>query len=59
MPKTNENSTRFIAMTVKKFSKEVLYASTGVDAVEVCRNNPDIDLVLMDIQMPDMNGYEP
>jgi CheY-like chemotaxis protein len=27
-------------------------------AVETCRNNPDIDLVLMDIQMPEMNGYE-
>jgi len=30
----------------------------GIDAVETCRNNPDIDLILMDIQLPDMNGYE-
>jgi len=54
----DENSIRFIAVTVKKFSKEVLYASTGVEAVEVCRNNTDVDLVLMDIKMPVMNGYE-
>ena len=38
--------------------KEILKAKTGADAVESCRNNPDIDLVLMDIRMPEMEGYE-
>jgi CheY-like chemotaxis protein len=31
-------------------------ASDGREAVEICRNTPGIDLVLMDIQMPEMNG---
>ena len=38
--------------------KEILVAKTGVDSVEACRNNPDIDLILMDIRMPEMGGYE-
>jgi len=48
----------FITATVKKYSKEILKVTTGTEAVEVCRNNPDIDLVLMDIKMPVMDGYE-
>jgi len=32
--------------------------STGLEAIEACRNNADIDLVMMDINMPEMGGYE-
>ena len=38
--------------------KEILTAETGGEAVDACRHNPDIDVVLMDIKMPEMNGYE-
>jgi hypothetical protein len=51
-------SEMLITIDVDKFSKEILNASNGFEAVEVCRNNPDTDLILMDIQMPEMNGYE-
>ena len=39
-------------------SKETLQVNTGLEAVETCRQNPDIDLVLMDIQLPVLDGYE-
>ena len=43
---------------IKMVGKEILKARTGIEAVEICRDNPDTDLILMDIRMPDMGGYE-
>lgn len=36
----------------------IIRAQNGKEAVEICRANPEIDLVLMDIRMPVLNGYE-
>lgn len=47
-----------ISKAISKYSKEIIMVSNGVEVVETCRNNPDIDLVLMDINMPIMNGHE-
>jgi len=54
----DEVSGMLIDITVKKFGKEILKVRTGVEAVEACRDSPDIDLILMDIRMPEMGGYE-
>lgn len=54
----DKTSESIIASFVKLLSKEVLKVRTGTGAVEACRNNLDIDLVLMDIAMPDMDGFE-
>ena len=43
---------------VKKIGKTVISAKNGAEAVEACLDNPDIDLVLMDLQMPEMDGIE-
>ena len=54
----DETSEMLISIAVKKFGKEIISVRTGTEAVAACRNNRDIDLVLMDIDMPEMNGYE-
>jgi len=54
----DQTSEKFISITVKEFSKEVIKARTGNEAIEICRTNPDLDLILMDIQMPVLNGHE-
>jgi signal transduction histidine kinase/CheY-like chemotaxis protein len=43
-------------MTIAK--AKILWAKDGMEAVNLCREHPEICLVLMDIQMPEMNGYE-
>jgi CheY-like chemotaxis protein len=37
---------------------EVLFAENGREGLETLKDNPDVDLVLMDIMMPEMDGYE-
>jgi PAS domain S-box-containing protein len=54
----DEISYSLLLKTIQKINTEVLHAITGVEAVETCRNNPDLDLVLMDIRMPVMDGNE-
>jgi len=54
----DDNSEKLLSMIIKKYSSKILKAKTGVDAIDLCLSNPDIDLILMDIKMPDMDGYE-
>ena len=51
-------SRNILEKVVKRFSRDILFAVNGIVAVEAARSNPDIDLILMDISMPEMDGYE-
>lgn len=37
---------------------KIIWAKNGKEAVELCLNNDNIDLVLMDLKMPGMDGFE-
>lgn len=54
----DEISEALLCITVRDFCKEPLVARTGEEAVELCKSNPDIDLILMDIKLPVFSGYE-
>lgn len=54
----DEMSSTILAEYVKEFSSQTLLAYNGKEAVDVCKRTPDIDLILMDIRMPAMGGYE-
>ena len=48
----------YLTEILKTECKQILHAANGAEAVEACRKNPGIDLVLMDIKMPVMDGLE-
>lgn len=48
----------YLAIVLEDYTREILHAVNGYDTVTLCRNHPDIDIVLMDIKMPGLNGYE-
>jgi HAMP domain-containing protein/signal transduction histidine kinase/PleD family two-component response regulator len=37
---------------------EVFSVDAGKDAIEILEQNPDIDIALVDVMMPEMDGYE-
>jgi len=49
---------RFLEAVLEKSQTQILRAKTGKEAVELCKNISKIDLVLMDIKMPVMNGFD-
>ena len=54
----DEISEIFIKLAVKEICKEVFIARNGAESIAQLRLHPDIDLVIMDIKMPILNGYE-
>ena len=51
-------SEMLLTIMIKKYSTEILRSHTGPETIEICRLHPDTDLILMDIQMPELDGYE-
>ena len=54
----NEESALLLSTLLKKNSRKISHAKNGFEAIEFCRNNLDVDIVFMDMKMPEMNGYE-
>ncbi len=47
----------FLEEVLRRTGATVIWARNGKEAIEKYRNNK-VDLILMDIKMPEMNGYE-
>lgn len=47
-----------LSKALEKYKVEVVLAMDGKQALDQIKLNPDIDVVLMDMMMPEMDGYE-
>jgi len=51
------SSRLYLNKILEKAGLVLLNAGDGQEAVNLALSNPDIDIILMDIQLPDMDGY--
>ncbi len=54
----NETSRYYYEAALKKSNATTLWAKNGLEAVSFFERNPDVELVLMDLNMPEMDGFE-
>ncbi len=54
----DEANMLLLKKALEKTNADIIHATNGKDAVKFFRQNPDIDVILMDIRMPIMDGIE-
>ena len=54
----NFMSYKLMEVHFSRANLEILHASDGLSAMDIFKSNPDIALVLMDIQLPGMSGLD-
>jgi len=47
----------YIEELLSNFNFKLIHSKDGIETVEICKNNPAIDLILMDIKMPLLDGF--
>jgi hypothetical protein len=47
-----------LASALEQYQMQVVPAENGADGIEILKSRPGIDVVLMDVMMPEMDGYE-
>jgi PAS domain S-box-containing protein len=54
----DDSNYKYLEIVLKKASFKVLRATNGFDTVEICRSHPEISILLTDLKMPGMDGFE-
>lgn len=53
-----DNNIKMLSMLLQKTKVNLIHVKNGKDAVSECKENTDIELVLLDIKMPKLNGLD-
>lgn len=54
----NETSNIYFEAALRKTKANLIWAKNGLDAIEIVKKTEHLDLILMDINMPKMDGIE-
>ncbi len=54
----DDSNAMYLQLALKQTGIKLIRVENGLKAVEICRNDPGIQLILMDIRMPVMDGIE-
>ena len=54
----DETSFYFLKEVLKDIADDIIHAKDGIEAVEMAKKHSDTDIILMDIKMPKLNGFE-
>ncbi len=52
------NIRSFVVINLKRAGYQVIEAGTGAEALEKLQKNPDIGVAILDIMLPDIDGFE-
>ena len=52
------NIRSFVVINLRRAGYDAIEAGTGAEALERLRENPDIGVAILDIMLPDMDGFE-
>lgn len=53
-----ESNFLYLNAVLSKINAKIFWARNGLEAIEILQREDVIDLILMDLQMPGMNGFE-
>ena len=54
----DDSNYKYLEIVLKKASFKVLRSKTGIETVKICRNVPNISILLTDMKMPGMDGFQ-
>ena len=53
-----ENIRSFVVINLQRAGYETLEACNGYEALDLLKDNPDVDVAVLDIMLPDIDGFE-
>ena len=52
------NIRSFVVINLKRAGYDTIEAGTGAEALQRVRENPDIGVAILDVMLPDIDGFE-